>query len=187
MKPLLQPGVHKLIGCVRRMQGLMVAPGNPLGIRGLADISGSTARFINRQPGSGTRLLLDHLVDESGIEPTSIQGWNDAPEDSHVAVAAAVASGVADVGPGLAAAARQFGLDFVPLVEEDYFLVCLKDALEHPAVVKLREVMASAEWQAALGRLPGYAPWHSGEVLSLTQALPWWHFKVARAPGHPVA
>lgn len=183
MKPLLQPGVHKLIGCVRRTQGLMVAPGNPLGIRGLADISGSPARFVNRQPGSGTRLLLDHLVDEQGLEAASIRGWHDAPEDSHVAVAAAVASGLADVGPGLAAAAHQFGLDFVPLVDEDYFLVCLKDALEHPAVLKLREVLAGADWQATLARLPGYAPWHSGEVLSLTQALPWWHFRVAK-PAH---
>ncbi|MEK8053124.1 substrate-binding domain-containing protein [Ideonella sp. DXS22W] len=182
MKPLLQPGVHKLIGCVRRMQGLMVAPGNPLGLRGLADISGSTARFVNRQPGSGTRLLLDHLVDEAGIEAGSIRGWNDAPEDSHVAVAAAVASGQADVGPGLAAAARQFGLDFVPLVEEDYFLVCLKDALDHPAVLKLRETLASRAWHDTLSTLPGYAPWHGGEVLSLTQALPWWHFRVAKHP-----
>ena len=94
-----------------------------------------------------------------------------------------LASGLADVGPGLAAAARQFGLDFVPLVEEDYFLVCLKDALEHPAVLKLRDTLASPAWQAELAQLPGYAPWHSGEVLSLTQALPWWHFRVTK-PSH---
>lgn len=182
MKPLLQPGVHKLIGCVRRTQGLMVAPGNPLGIRGLADLGGGTARFVNRQAGSGTRLLLDHLVDEQGLDAASIRGWHEAPEDSHVAVAAAVASGQADVGPGLATAARQFGLDFVPLLDEDYFLACLKDALEHPAVVRLRETLASQTWLDALAALPGYAPWHSGEVLSLTQALPWWHFRVAKHP-----
>ncbi len=180
MKPLLQPGVHKLIGCVRRTQGLMVARGNPLGLRGLADLPGSAARFVNRQEGSGTRLLIDHLLDEQGIAAAGIRGWFDAPEDSHVAVAAAVASGVADVGPGLATAARQFGLDFVPLLDEDYFLACLKDALEHPAVVRLRETLASPAWLDTLAGLPGYAPWHSGEVLSLTQALPWWHFKVAK-------
>ena len=91
-----------------------------------------------------------------------------------------MASGVADVGPGIEAAARQFGLDFVPLIAEDYYLVCLKDALEHPAVLKLRGVLEADAWAQALAALPGYEPARSGEVLSLTQALPWWHFKVAK-------
>lgn len=197
MKPLLKPGLHKLIGCLRRTQGLMVRPGNPLGIRGLADLAdladggagegaggelaaGRPLRFVNRQPGSGTRLLMDHLLAEQGIATSTIRGYDGPPEDSHVAVAAAVASGVADVGPGIEAAARQFGLDFVPLIAEDYYLVCLKDALEHPAVLKLRGVLEADAWAQALAALPGYEPARSGEVLSLTQALPWWHFKVAK-------
>ncbi len=190
MKPLLKPGRHKLIGCVRRTQGLMVRPGNPLGLRGLADlrdlphtalVAGRGARFVNRQPGSGTRLLIDHLLAEQGIAPSAIRGHDGPTEDSHVAVAAAVASGVADVGPGIEAAARQFGLDFIPLIAEDYYLVCLKDALEHPAVLKLRAALEGDAWAQALAGLPGYEPARSGEVLSLTQALPWWHFRVAKA------
>ena len=191
MKPLLKPGKHKLIGCLRRSQGLMVAQGNPLGLRTLRDlVSGPSRspRFINRQAGSGTRLLMDHLLTEQTIAPGSVRGYADDAEDSHVAVAAAVASGVADVGPGIEAAARQFGLDFIPLVDEDYFLVCLKDALDHPAVLKLRAALADEAWTQAVHALPGYTPARSGQVLSLTQALPWWRFRRPKAaPGAPSA
>lgn len=185
MKPLLKPGLHKLIGCVRRTQGLMVQPGNPLGLRGLADLvpQGQRApRFLNRQSGSGTRLLMDHLLAEQGLVAEAIPGWFQPPEDSHLAVAAALASGAADAGPGIEAAARAFGLGFVPLIDEDYFLVCLKDALDHPAVLKLRDALASSAWLQALQALPGYAPSSGGQVLSLTQALPWWNFRQAKKP-----
>ncbi|MBC7726648.1 MAG: helix-turn-helix transcriptional regulator [Microbacteriaceae bacterium] len=186
MKPLLKPGLHKLIGCLRRTQGLMVRPGNPLGIRGLADLvsanggDGREVRFVNRQPGSGTRLLIDHLLAEQGIAASAIRGYAGRPEDSLVAIAGGVPGGVADVGPGIEAAARQFALDFIALVAEDYYLVCLKDALEHPAVLKVRATLESAAWAQALSGLPGYEPARSGEVLPLTQALPWWHFPVAK-------
>ena len=183
MKPLLKPGLHKLIGCLRRTQGLMVRPGNPLGISGLADLvsaTGREARFVNRQPGSGTRLLMDHLLAEQGIAAASLCGYDGQPEDSHVAVAAAVASGGADVGPGIEAAAEQFGLHFIPLIAEDYYLVCLKDALAHPAVLKLRAALESAAWAQALAGLTGYETARSGVVLALTQALPWWHFRLPR-------
>lgn len=185
MKPRLKPGLHKLIGCVRRLQGLMVAPGNPLGIHSLADLSRRGLRFVNRQPGSGTRLLVEHLLHEQGLDPARIEGWARDAEHSHVAVAAAVASGIADAGPGVAAAASAFRLGFVPLVEEDYFLVCLKDVLEHPAVLRLRESLASQAWLQQLARLPGYAvsP-DGGQVLSLTRALPWWRFPSPK-PAHP--
>lgn len=180
MKPLLKPGVHKLIGCLRRTQGLMVRADDPQRLRGLPDLVGAPgrgARFINRQPGSGTRLLMDHLLAEQGITPADIRGYDGPTEDSHLAVAAAVASGLGDVGPGIEAAARQFGLHFIPLIAEDYFLVCLKDALEHPAVLKLRAALEAQAWPQALASLPGYAPASSGEVLSLTRALPWWHLR----------
>ena len=180
MKPLLKPGLHKLIGCVRRTQGLMVRPGNPLGIAGLADLAQRAdrpLRFVNRQAGSGTRLLMDHLLAAQGLAPEAITGWHLPPEDSHLAVAAAVAGGAGDAGPGIEAAARAFGLGFVPLVDEDYFLVCLKDALDHPAVLKLRAALEGPAWATALATLPGYMPTQGGQVLSLTQALPWWHFR----------
>jgi putative molybdopterin biosynthesis protein len=106
----------------------------------------------------------------------------DAPtEDSHVAVAAAVAAGRADAGLGVAAAAAGLGLDFVPLVEEDYLLVCLRDALDTPAVQALRATLADTAWRDAVSPLPGYAVRDdSGEVLSLTRALPWWRFRAPR-------
>ena len=194
LKPLLKPGRHKLIGCMRRTQGLMVAPGNPLGLRELADLAAprspvaSTAptspplRFVQRQEGSGTRLLTDHLLARHGISAQQLQASTVAAEDSHLAVAASIASGAADVGVGIEAAARAFGLGFVPLMEEDYFLVCLADALDEPAVLKLRAALADGRWHAAVADLPGYSPAHSGEVLSLTRALPWWRFKTPKTP-----
>jgi putative molybdopterin biosynthesis protein len=180
MKRLLQPGRHKLIGFARRTQGLLVAKGNPLAIGTLADLAGGTARFVNRQPGSGTRLLMDHLLDQQRIAPSQVQGYVEHIEDSHVAVAASIASGLADVGPGIEAAAREFELDFVPLIGEDYFLVCLKESLEHPAVQRLREALASAAWQSDIAALPGYAAQQPGEILALTRSLAWWHYRVAK-------
>lgn len=177
LKPLLKPGRHKLIGCTRRTQGLLVAPGNPLRIRDLPDLVRGGLRFVARQEGSGTRLLTEHLLRARGVPVDRVLPPHAMTEESHVAVAAAIASGSADAGVAVEAAARDFGLGFVPLVEEDYFLVCLQDALEHPAVVKLREVLAGASWQQTVGSLPGYAAQRSGEVLSLTRALPWWHFR----------
>jgi putative molybdopterin biosynthesis protein len=183
LKPLLKPGRHKLIGCMRRMQGLMVAHGNPLRLRDLTDLrreGQKPLRFVQRQPGSGTRLLTDHLFERLGIEPPADAGSAELLEDSHVAVAAAVASGVADAGVGIEAAARAFGLGFVPLVEEDYYLVCLADTLDHPAVQLLRRVLANPGFVRALHELPGYTAVRSGDVLSLTRALPWWNFRQAK-------
>lgn len=172
-KPLLAPGRHKLIGFASRGQGLMVAPGNPLGLHSLADAAQKRARFANRGLGSGTRLQLDELLRRAGIESAALRGY-EREEPSHDAVAQAVASGAADTGLGIEAAARAQGLDFVPLVKEHYFLVCLKDVLDQPAVVALRTLLAGPRWQDLLRCLPGYEPWRSGEVLSLREQLPWW-------------
>jgi putative molybdopterin biosynthesis protein len=180
LKPLLKPGRHKLIGCARRTQGLMVGPGNPLQLARLADLAAGGVRFVGRQAGSGTRLLTEHLLHQQGVQPERIAGFDGAAEDSHVAVAAAIASGDADAGIGIEAAARAYGLGFIPLIEEDYFLVCLRDALEHPAVTKLRDVLGGADWRAVVAQLPGYTTARSGEVLALTRALPWWHFRAPK-------
>lgn len=183
LKPLLKPGQHKLIGCMVREQGLLVAPGNPLKLKGLADLP--RMRFANRQDGSGTRLLTDHLLTLAGLRPDQVPGYDRAIEDSHLAVAAAVASGSVDAGIGVQAAAVQFGLGFVPLVREDYFLVCLKDQLDQPGVQRLREVLAGPVWPELLATLPGYAPGQpptaAGEVLALTRALPWWNYRAPKA------
>ncbi|MDE2368186.1 MAG: helix-turn-helix transcriptional regulator [Burkholderiales bacterium] len=181
LKRLLVPGRHKLIGCARRRQGLLVPRGNPLQIQGLADAAARGLRFVQRQDGSGTQLLLEHLCLAQGVDIARLAGARLPAEDSHLAVAAAVASDAADAGIGIEAAAVRFGLDFVPLVEEDYFLVCLHDALEQPPVLALRQALQDPLWLERLAALPGYAGSSSGEVLSLTRALPWWRFRTPRA------
>lgn len=182
LKSLLKPGRHKLIACHRRTQGLLVAAGNPLGITGMAGLARPGLRFVNRQPGSGTRLLTEHLLAYAGIEPERIGGFHGPCEDTHVAVAAAIASGQADAAVGIEAAAAQFKLGFVPLAEEGYYLVCLKDSLERSAIGRLRELLSSPAWAEAAGSLPGCsAAADAGQVLALTQALPWWHYRTQRA------
>jgi putative molybdopterin biosynthesis protein len=180
LKPLLKPGLHKLIACATRRQGLIVARDNPQQIGSLRDLARDGVRFVNRQSGSGTRLLTDQLLRNDGVAPQTIAGYADGAEDSHLAVAAAVASGAADAGVGIEAAAQRYGLAFVPLADEDYFLVCLRDALDSAPVLKLREVLAGATWQQTLQGLPGYGGERAGEVLSLTQALPWWKFRARK-------
>ena len=188
LKPLLVPGRHKLIGFARRSHGLMISPGLDPAPASLAELRGRPdLRFVPRQPGSGTRLLTEHLMARQGLTAADLPGFDSTPEDSHLAVAAAVADAAAcgepAAGLGVRAAAERFGLRFVPLVDEHYFLVCLADVLDHPAVQRLRELLAAPEWAARLAALPGYAPERSGQVLSLTQALPWWHFRRPRAAG----
>jgi putative molybdopterin biosynthesis protein len=174
-KPLLQPGQHKIIGFAQRTQGLIVAPGNPLALRSLADVAKRQARFANRALGSGTRVVLDELLDQDGLQGTDIAGYAHT-EPSHAAVAQAVASGQCDVGLGLAAAASQARLDFVPLVDEHYHLVCLKSALTQPAVLNLLQLLQAPDWQATVAAIAGYAPAQSGKVLSMRKVLPWWEF-----------
>ncbi len=181
-KPLLKPGLHKIIGFARRTQGLMVAKGNPLALNSLEDIQRSGARFVNRTLGTGTRVLLDELLLQAHIKPSDISGYAHT-EPSHAAVAQAVAAGQADAGLGIEAAARARGLDFVPLLEEDYHLVCLKSALDETAVQALCVVLQSQGWQDELTALPGYrltSPPTSGHVLSLSQILPWWRYGKAK-------
>ena len=175
-KPLLRPGLHKIIGFALRTQGLMVAPGNPLALMNLQDVARTGARFVNRALGTGTRVLLDELLAQAGLQADEVKGYPDT-EPSHTAVAQSVASGAADVGLGIEQAARSKGLDFVPLLQENYHLVCLKSALEQPAIAALRQLLQGQDWQETLAAMAGYAPSDSGEVLALSQVLPWWDFR----------
>jgi putative molybdopterin biosynthesis protein len=182
LKPLLKPRVHKLIACSRRMQGLMFRKDDVERVRTFPDVIGLGLRFVNRQAGSGTRMLVDHLMHEHSVSPESLRGYCDHIEKTHVAVGLCVASGVADVGIGIEAAALQFGLHFVPLVEENYFLACLDETLEHPAVVRMREVLAGRHWAEILQNLTGYRPAHEpGGLLVLEETLPWWGRDVRRS------
>ena len=183
-RPLLKPGLHKLLGFAHRTQGLIVAAGNPRGIASLADLTRDGIRFANRAMGAGSRVLLDELLARERIDASAISGYAGGNEPSHEAAAAAVASGSADVAFGIESAARRRGLQFIALADERYFLVCLKSALEQAPLVALREVLGSAAWRDTLATLPGYTTGDAGEVLSLTRVLPWWKYRRGkRQPG----
>jgi putative molybdopterin biosynthesis protein len=184
-KPLLRTGQHKLIGFALRQQGLLVAPGNPRGIHQLRDLTRPGIRYVNRCLGTGTRLLLDDALLTAQIQPRQIIGYG-REESSHAAVAACVAAAQADAGLGIASAAQAQGLDFVPLLQECYWLVCLKSVLDTPSVQALAQQLQSAAWQQQLGTLTGYqATPLAGQVQSLKKALPWWHFKTEASDEHP--
>ena len=172
----LVPGRHKLIDFAGRRQGLMLAHGNPRSINGLADLTRGGLRFINRQRGSGTRVEIEQLFAAQGIDRTSVTGFDDE-ESTHLAVAAAVAAGAADAGFGIEAAALRYGLDFLPLMNERYYLACLKETLELPAVKTLLGVLSGAAWRTQALALPGYTLNDPGAVVPLTRALPWYRYR----------
>jgi len=149
-----------VIRLVHREQGLIVAPGNPLGLAGLADLAGDV-RYVNRQRGAGTRVLLDHLLGEAGLSPEAIDGYT-REEPTHLAVAAAVAAGRVDAGLGVMAAARAFGLGFVPVAREPFDLVM---APGEPAVAPLLALMADPGFRQAVEALGGYSTAETGRVV----------------------
>ena len=179
-KPLLKPGQHKLIGFAQRTQGLLVKPGNPLNIHSLQDVMAKRLRYVNRGLGTGTRLLLDELLANQGLAADQLRGY-EHQELSHSAVANCIASGQADAGLAIESAALSSGLDFVPLASENYWLVCLKSALDSPPVQALRKQLASPEWQLTLQEMLGYQVNQSGNVHSLRKELPWWALKPRKA------
>ena len=183
-KPLLQPGLHKIIGFANRTQGLMVAAGNPLGLTSLHDVQRLQARYVNRALGTGTRVVFDELLAQQGIHSGTIMGYEQT-EPSHTAVAHAVASGSADAGLGIAVAAKAQGLDFIALAQESYHLVCLKSALDQAPVIALRALLQTPQWANQLLELEGYTPEQSGQVQSLRTVLPWWDF--SQKPSRPRA
>ncbi|MBK7743012.1 MAG: helix-turn-helix transcriptional regulator [Betaproteobacteria bacterium] len=151
---------------LRRSQGLILPRGNPRRVRTLADVARKGLRFVNRQPGSGTRLLLDQLLARVGLRPADVDGYANE-EFTHAAVAATVAAGKADAGVGLEAAAREFGLAYVPLAEEDYLFVCRRRELRSPDVAAFRALLAAAPTRAAVARLSGYVLDDPGAVREL--------------------
>ncbi len=170
-----------LYGFVGRQQGLMVRKGNPLGIRGLEDLAGSQAvaehdrrtgsersrrvRFVNRQRGAGTRVLLDYHLILMGISSDAIEGY-DQEEYTHLGVAAAVASGRSDCGLGIPAAAQALDLDFIPLFQERYDLVIPKVHVESRLLAPLFDVVNSQEFKTAVAAMPGYDVSPMGKVIA---------------------
>ena len=151
----------QVITFAHREQGLIVAKGNPLQIRSLDDLP--RARYVNRQRGAGTRVLLDYELSQRGINPDTIQGY-DREEYTHLAVAAAVASGIADCGLGVRNGAVALGLDFVPVSWERYDLVIPVEHLNHAGVQALVEILKDAEFQSALAAQPGYDTRETGKI-----------------------
>jgi putative molybdopterin biosynthesis protein len=145
-----------VVRLVHRDQGLIVAAGNPLGVAGIEDLTGAGVRYVNRQRGAGTRVLLDHELGQRGIAPGAVDGYA-REEPTHLAVAAAVAAGRADAGLGIMAAARAFGLDFVPVTQEPYDLVVTPDAMASPLLAPLWALLHSDRFQAAVTELGGYS------------------------------
>jgi putative molybdopterin biosynthesis protein len=145
-----------VVRLVHRDQGLLVAPGNPLGLTGIADLTRPDLRYVNRQRGAGTRVLLDHELRKLGVDPSTISGYS-REEHTHLGVAAAVAAGRADTGLGIQAAARAFGLDFVPVAREPYDLVLRATGLEDEVLAPLWALLSQTDFHNEVEKLGGYS------------------------------
>ena len=162
----LSPEEVFLMHMCERTQGLMVPPGNPAGIKSVEDLARPGISFINRQKGSGTRLLLDYLLEKAGIEPADIYGY-EREMFTHTAVAAAVAGGTADVGLGVLAAARALKLEFIPIASERYELLGLRSLMGTPGYEALLSVLSDPEFRGEVEALRGYDLSRAGELVPL--------------------
>lgn len=166
----LKPRSHRIIPFITRQQGLMVAKGNPHRITGLSDLSRDNLQFINRQSSAGTRALLDTLLRDAGVNSRHIKGYGQE-EFTHSAVAAFIAAGMADAGFGVEAAARQFDLDFIPLVKERYVVACHKQLLTDPKMKYFLDVIRSEDFALAIETLAGYRVESDSNVLELNDVF----------------
>ncbi len=161
----IDPRHYTLIRAVRRRQGLIVAADNPKSIRGIEDLARPDVRIVNRQPQSGTRLLLDAYLRRHGIPPSRIQGY-DTEEFTHSAVSALVASGSVDVGLGTQASAAHHGLVFIGLATESYFYAVATADRRAPAIADFVSAVASEEFRRRVRTLAGYDPSESGLLIT---------------------
>lgn len=166
----LQPDRQKLVHLVTRTQGLFVARGNPRNIRNVADLGRPGITFINRQRGSGTRLLIDQLLEAAGVDFQRLGGYQ-TEEFTHAAVAAYVASGMADAGFGVEPPARQFNLDFIPVAKERYFLICRDETLQLPEAREMIDLIRGPAFKQLISGLAGYSAPHAGEVVGIDETF----------------
>ena len=159
-------GGVKLVRCVGRQQGLMVAPGNPLGITEFSQIDQPGLRYVNRQKGSGTRILADYLCASQGVDPEQVYGY-DREELTHTSVAAQIACGSADAGMGIYSAAQLYNLDFIPICIEEYDLLIPDHAWDTPQVQQLIATLKSDAFREKLLAMGGYTVEGAGELISL--------------------
>jgi len=164
MKKYFPHGGVKLIRCVGRQQGLMVQKGNPLGITGFADIAKAGLRYVNRQKGSGTRILTDYLVKQNNLDADQIYGY-DREELTHTSVAAQIVSGSADAGMGIYSAAKLYDLDFIPICIEEYDLIIPDHAWDTPQVQQMLRTLRSAAFREKILAMGGYTLDNPGEII----------------------
>ena len=169
-EPWLKPS-HQLINLATRRQGIMVAKGNPKNIWGIKDLLRPDVQFVNRQQGSGTRLILDLLLQQEGKTGRDINGFENI-ELTHAAIAAYILCGKADAGLGVETAARQFDLDFIPILTERYFLICDKKLLLDSRFTPILEFLKTSEFRTEVNRLPGYDVNETGTVMTLRETFP---------------
>ena len=156
-----------LVTLVHRWQGFMVRPGNPKAVRSVEDLARPGVTFVNRQAGSGTRILLDYELERAGIDPSAIRGYRNE-EYTHMNVAVAVASGAADAGLGILASAKALGLEFVPVTRERYDLVIPVAFLEDEKIRLLLDIVRSRQFKAKAEELGGYETEETGKVQAST-------------------
>ena len=159
-------GGVKLIRCVGRQQGLMVAKGNPLNIQKFSDIAKEGVRYVNRQKGSGTRILTDYLCKQEKLDVDSIYGY-DREELTHTSVAVQIVSGSADAGMGIYSAAKLYDLDFIPICIEEYDLIVPDHAWETPQVQQMIDTLKSEAFKEKILALGGYTVENPGEIIDL--------------------
>ncbi len=164
----LLPGMRVVIvNLLYRQQGFIVPRGNPRGVRTFVDLARPNMKFVNRQKGAGTRLLLDHYLRKEDIDPALVEGY-EREEYTHMAVAAAVAGGSADVGLGILAAANALNLHFHPVTEERFDLVIPEVYWETPYISSLLDVLANSEFRRSVEKLGGYSMRTTGQVVYRT-------------------
>ena len=156
-----------LVRCVGRLQGLMLRKGNPLGLASFADLARDGVRYVNRQKGSGTRVLTDYLCGRYGVDPKGIYGY-EREETTHNAVAVQIASGSADAGMGIYSAAKLYDLDFLPVCTEEYDLLIPTGEWESPKVRALIRALRSEEFRSRIEAMGGYTLEGPGEILMET-------------------
>ena len=166
IKKYFPKGGVKLLRCVGRQQGLMLQKGNPLGIEKFADIARPGLRFVNRQKGSGTRILTDYLCKKEGLAPETIYGY-DREELTHTSVAAQLASGSADAGMGIYSAAQLYDLDFLPVCIEEYDLIIPDHAWDSPMVRQLVATLKSPAFREKILAMGGYTLDRPGEIIEI--------------------
>ena len=155
----------KIVNLVGRQQGLLVQKDNPKRIESLEDLTRPDVKYVNRQRGAGTRVLLDYRLDKLGIAADEINGYQHE-EFSHLSVAAAISSKRADCGLGIAAAAEALGLSFIALYEERYDLIIPAEFFTDSLLSPLLELLAASEFQQAVLSLPGYDVTHMGSLIA---------------------